>query len=86
MLGINPWVETVVPQILLLVVTIIIFIVHFRKEKKAKEAGITMAEVPAETEEPAAVAAPAEATQQWDAETNPSPAKPEEDEGDAPKE
>ena len=35
-LGINPWVETLVPQALLLVVTIIIFIVHFNKEKKAK--------------------------------------------------
>ena len=43
-LGINPWVETVVPQVLLLVVTIIIFIVHFRKENKAKKAGITMEE------------------------------------------
>ena len=36
-LGINPWVETIVPQILLLLVTIIIFIVHFSKEKKAKD-------------------------------------------------
>ena len=43
-LGINPWVETIVPQILLLVVTIIIFIVHFRKERKAKANGITMEE------------------------------------------
>ena len=43
-LGINPWVETVVPQVLLLLVTIVIFIVHFRKEKKAKDAGITMEE------------------------------------------
>lgn len=43
-LGINPWVETIVPQILLLLVTIVIFIVHFRKEKKAKDAGITMDE------------------------------------------
>ena len=43
-LGINPWVETIVPQILLLVVTIIIFIVHFRKERKAKAAGVTMEE------------------------------------------
>lgn len=41
-LGINPWVETVVPQILLLVVTIIIFIVHFRKERKARANGVTM--------------------------------------------
>ena len=39
-LGINPWVETVVPQILLLLVTVVIFIVHFRKERKAKEAGV----------------------------------------------
>ena len=43
-LGINPWLETIVPQILLLLVTIVIFIVHFRKEKKAKDAGITMEE------------------------------------------
>ena len=43
-LGINPWVETIVPQILLLVITIIIFIVHFRKEGKAKAAGVTMEE------------------------------------------
>lgn len=43
-LGINPWVETVVPQILLLLVTIIIFIVHFNKEKKAKNAGAVMEE------------------------------------------
>ena len=43
-LGINPWVETIVPQILLLIVTIIIFIVHFRKEKKAKAAGVKMEE------------------------------------------
>ena len=34
-LGINPWAESLVPQIILLVVTIIIFIVHFKKEKKA---------------------------------------------------
>lgn len=44
-LGINPWVETIVPQILLLVVTIVIFIVHFRKENKAKANGIAMEEV-----------------------------------------
>ncbi len=50
-LGINPWVETIVPQILLLVVTIIIFIVHFRKEKKARDAGIKMEEIK-EAEEP----------------------------------
>ena len=43
-LGINPWVETIVPQILLLIVTIIIFIVHFRKERKAKGNGIAMEE------------------------------------------
>ena len=43
-LGINPWVETIVPQILLLVVTIVIFIVHFNKEKKAKANGVTMAQ------------------------------------------
>ena len=47
-LGINPWVETIVPQILLLLVTIVIFIVHFHKEKKAKAAGVEMAEAPAE--------------------------------------
>ena len=52
-LGINPWVETIVPQILLLVVTIIIFIVHFHKENKAKKAGIVAAEPidPAKLEE-----------------------------------
>ena len=44
-LGINPWVETIVPQILLLVVTIVIFIVHFHKENKAKAKGVTMEEV-----------------------------------------
>ena len=44
-LGINPWVETIVPQILLLVVTIVIFIVHFHKENKAKANGVTMEEV-----------------------------------------
>ena len=44
-LGINPWVETVVPQVILLVVTIVIFIVHFHKEGKAKKAGVTMEEV-----------------------------------------
>ncbi len=49
-LGINPWVETIVPQILLLIVTIIIFIVHFRKEKKAKENGVKMEEAPATAE------------------------------------
>ena len=38
-LGINPWVESVVPQVLLLAVTIVIFIVHFRKEAKAKSTG-----------------------------------------------
>ena len=43
-LGINPWVETVVPQVLLLLVTIVIFVVHFHKEKKAKEAGVEMIE------------------------------------------
>ena len=43
-LGINPWVETVVPQVLLLVVTIVIFIVHFSKEKKAKDEGVEMLE------------------------------------------
>lgn len=43
-LGINPWVETIVPQILLLLVTVIIFVVHFRKEKKAKSAGVEMIE------------------------------------------
>ena len=43
-LGINPWVETIVPQILLLIVTIIIYIVHFRKESKAKKAGVAMEE------------------------------------------
>jgi len=43
-LGINPWVETIVPQILLLIVTIVIFIVHFTKERKAKAAGAKVAE------------------------------------------
>ena len=40
-LGINPWVETLVPQAILLLITIVIFIVHFRKERaaKAKSAG-----------------------------------------------
>ena len=42
MLGINPWVETIVPQILLLVITVVIYIVHFRKEKKSKAAGTKM--------------------------------------------
>ena len=41
-LGINPWVETIVPQILLLVITVVIYIVHFRKEKKSKAAGTKM--------------------------------------------
>ena len=41
-LGINPWVETIVPQILLLVVTVIIYIVHFRKEKNSKASGEEM--------------------------------------------
>ena len=34
-LGINPWVETLVPQAILLVITIVIFSLHFRKERKA---------------------------------------------------
>jgi len=41
-LGINPWVETVVPQLLLLIVTIVIFIVHFRKERKSAAKGEKM--------------------------------------------
>ncbi|MDO4890703.1 MAG: FTR1 family protein, partial [Coriobacteriaceae bacterium] len=41
-LGINPWVETVVPQVLLLVVTIVIYIVHFRKEKATADSGTEM--------------------------------------------
>ena len=41
-LGINPWVETVVPQVLLLVVTIVIYIVHFRKEKATADSGAEM--------------------------------------------
>ena len=41
-LGINPWVETIVPQLLLLAVTVIIYIVHFRKEKKSKAKGQEM--------------------------------------------
>ena len=39
-LGINPWVESLVPQALLLLVTIVIFIVHFAKERKAKAAAL----------------------------------------------
>ena len=35
LLGINPWVESLVPQLILLVITIILFIIHFRKESKA---------------------------------------------------
>lgn len=34
-LGINPWVESVVPQLILLVITIINFALHFRKERKS---------------------------------------------------
>jgi len=41
-LGINPWVETIVPQILLLAVTVVIYIVHFRKEKKSLNSGQEM--------------------------------------------
>lgn len=41
-LGINPWVETIVPQVLLLAVTIVIYVVHFRKEKKSKDSGEQM--------------------------------------------
>jgi high-affinity iron transporter len=41
-LGINPWVETIVPQILLLLVTVVIYIVHFRKEKNSKASGQEM--------------------------------------------
>lgn len=41
-LGINPWVETIVPQILLLLVTVVIYIIHFRKEKNSKASGQEM--------------------------------------------
>ena len=41
-LGINPWVETVVPQLVLLVITIVIYIVHFAKEKKSAASGEVM--------------------------------------------
>ena len=42
LLGINPWVETLVPQAILLFIYIVIFILHLRKERKnrvADEAG-----------------------------------------------
>ena len=41
-LGINPWVETIVPQILLLLVTVVIYLIHFRKEKNSKASGQEM--------------------------------------------
>lgn len=41
-LGINPWVETIVPQIILLVVTIIIYVVFFHKQRKLKKQGEEM--------------------------------------------
>ncbi len=49
-LGINPWVETVVPQIVLLVITVIIYIVHFRRESKAKGDGSGKMLTPEEAE------------------------------------
>ena len=72
-LGINPWVETIVPQILLLIVTIIIFIVHFRKERKAKEAGIQMAEI----EEPSKAGQPERADEPEKAGESAKPEAPE---------
>ena len=50
-LGINPWVETLVPQAILLFIYIVIFILHFRKEKKNKAAGITEQTAPQAAEQ-----------------------------------
>lgn len=41
-LGINPWVETVVPQLILLAVTIVIYVVFYHKERAAKKSGEQM--------------------------------------------